>query len=314
MDDRSPGLTPEARERPPAAPERRAYRRHRPSHALPIVLGILLGAAAIAIAVVVLRSSADDSAAATTSADTPVSALPTLKIVFPEGFTREEMARRIGAVNRIAKEERGLETALVPKEYLAETRRSSIPAEFGAEKKRLPLEGFLFPATYEFTTKTTAGELVGLQLVAFRRAWSQVDLRAAEKRNLTPYDVLIIASMIEAEVRVAKERALVAAVIYNRLRAGMTLGIDSTIRYGLDIPPDESITQSQLEQENPYNTRRNTGLPPTPIGNPGLASMKAAAKPAAVDYLYFARKKDCRTHFFTESQEEFLAFLDGPRC
>ena len=120
--------------------------------------------------------------------------------------------------------------------------------------------------------------------------------------------------MIEAEVRVAKERALVAAVIYNRLRAGMTLGIDSTIRYGLDIPPDESITQSQLEQENPYNTRLNTGLPPTPIGNPGLASMKAAAKPAAVDYLYFARKKDCKTHFFTESQEEFLAFLDGPRC
>ncbi len=313
MDD-PPGLTPEARERPPAAPERREYRRHRPSHALPIVLGILLGAAAIAIAVVVLRSSGDDSAAATTSADTPVPALPTLKIVFPEGFTREEMARRIGAVNGIAKEERGLETALVPKEYLAETRRSPIPAEFGAERRRLPLEGFLFPATYEFTTATTAGELVELQLAAFRRAWSQVDLRAAEKRNLTPYDVLIIASMIEAEVRVAKERALVAAVIYNRLRAGMTLGIDSTIRYGLDIPPDESITQSQLEQENPYNTRLNTGLPPTPIGNPGLASMKAAAKPAAVDYIYFARKKDCKTHFFTESQEEFLAFLDGPRC
>ena len=103
MDD-PPGLTPEARERPPAAPERREYRRHRPSHALPIVLGILLGAAAIAIAVVVLRSSGDDSAAATTSADTPVPALPTLKIVFPEGFTREEMARRIGAVNGIAKE------------------------------------------------------------------------------------------------------------------------------------------------------------------------------------------------------------------
>ncbi len=132
------------------------------------------------------------------------------------------MAARIGAVNRIAREERDLDTSLVPKEYLVETSRSPIPAEFGATKKRLPLEGFLFPATYEFTPRTTSKQLVDLQLAAFRRAWEQIDLTYAEERNLTPYDVLIIASMIEAEVRVPKERALVAAVIYNRLRAGMT--------------------------------------------------------------------------------------------
>ena len=131
------------------------------------------------------------------------------------------MAARIGAVNRIAREERDLDTSLVPKEYLVETSRSPIPAEFGATKKRLPLEGFLFPATYEFTPRTTSKQLVDLQLAAFRRAWEQIDLTYAEERNLTPYDVLIIASMIEAEVRVPKERALVAAVIYNRLRAGM---------------------------------------------------------------------------------------------
>ena len=84
--------------------------------------------------------------------------------------------------------------------------------------------------------------------------------------------------------------------------------------YGLDIPPGESITQSQLDTPNPYNTRLNRGLPPTPIGNPGLASMKAAAKPAATDFVYYARKQDCKTHFFTASEAEFLAFLDGPRC
>jgi len=309
MGDEPPGLS--TRRPSKARPGRPEYRRHRPSHALPIALGVLLGAAAIAIAVVFLRSGSDE-AAATTATQTPV--LPTLKIVFPEGFTRHEMAERIGAVNAIAKKRRDLETALVPKEYLVETRSSPIPAQFGAPRKRESLEGFLFPATYDFTTKTTAHQLAELQLAAFRKAWATVDLSYAKKRNLTPYDVLTIASMIEAEVRVPRERALVSAVIYNRLKAGMTLGIDATLRYGLDIPADKAITQSQLADETPYNTRLHHGLPPTPINNPGLASMKAAAHPAKVGYLYYARKKDCKSHFFTASEAQFLAFLDGPRC
>ena len=85
----------------------------------------------------------------------------------------------------------------------------------------------------------------------------------------------------------------------------MPLGIDSTIRYGLGIPPTEAIRESQLESDNPYNTRRFTGLPPTPITNPGLASLQAAARPARVDYLFFIRKPDCRSHFFTASEQEF---------
>ena len=94
----------------------------------------------------------------------------------------------------------------------------------------------------------------------------------------------------------------------------MPLGIDATLRYGLDISPDESIRQSDLESNNPYNTRKRKGLPPTPINNPGLAAMRAAANPADVDYLYYARKEDCKSHFFTESFEEFETFLGGPRC
>ena len=104
-----------------------------------------------------------------------------------------------------------------------------------------------------------------------RTAWEDVDLGFARTKNLTPYDVLIIASMIEEEVLVPKERPLVAAVIYNRLKLGMTLGIDATIRYGLGVPPTESLRESQLADPNPYNTRIHTGLPPTPITNPGLA-------------------------------------------
>ena len=131
--------------------------------------------------------------------------------------------------------------------------------------------------------------------------------RYAKKKNLTPYDVLIIASMVEKETIASEERAKVAAVIYNRLKARMALFIDATIRYGLDVPGTESLRKSQLESDNPYNTRTHVGLPPTPIANPGLASMKAAARPAKEGYLYFVRKPDKIHHFFTASESEFLA-------
>ena len=100
--------------------------------------------------------------------------------------------------------------------------------------------------------------------------------------------MLIIASLIEKEVIAPEERALVAAVIYNRLKAGMNLGIDATTRYGLNVPPTESLRQSHLDSSNPYNTRNASilGLPPTPIANPGSPSMQAAAHPAKVDYLH----------------------------
>ena len=114
--------------------------------------------------------------------------------------------------------------------------------------------------------------------------------------------------MIEKEVVAPEERPLVAAVIYNRLRERIPLGIDATIRYALDVPATESLRVSQLEHPTPYNTREHQGLPPGPIANPGLASMQAAAHPAKVDYLYFVRKPDKVHHFFTRSKEEFVEF------
>jgi peptidoglycan lytic transglycosylase G len=232
-----------------------------------------------------------------------------LKIVFPEGFTAEEMAERITAVNKIAREKRKVRPKLRETEYRRLTRRSRLPGQLAGDRKPRPLEGFLFPATYEFLPKTTTKQLVNKQLVAFDRAWGQLDLAYAKSKNLTPYDVLIIASMVEKETLAPDERPKVAAVIYNRLKAGMTLGIDATLRYGLDIPATESIRKSQLESDNPYNTRKLTGLPPTPIANPGLASMQAAAHPAKVKYLFFARKPDKVHHFFTADENEFLRYL-----
>jgi UPF0755 protein len=113
--------------------------------------------------------------------------------------------------------------------------------------------------------------------------------------------------MIEKEIQVPEERELAAAVIYNRLKAGDTLGIDATIRYYLGNY-DEQLTESELADPHPYNTRVNAGLPPTPISNPGLASIEAAAKPAKSDVFYFVIKPGtCNEHTFVETEEEFLA-------
>ena len=241
----------------------------------------------------------------------PVAPPPkTLRIIFPEGFTREQMATRVGEVNKIAEAKRNVEPRLSPSRYRALTAGSSrVPPQFLTEGRPPNLEGFLFPATYEFTAKTTTRQLVNKQLIAFRRNWARLNLRYARSKNLSPYDVLIIASMVEKEVIAPEERALVAGVIYNRLKAGMTLGIDATIRYGLNVPGTESLRESHLTDPTPYNSRIHAGLPPTPIANPGLASMQAAAHPAKVNYLYFVRKPDRVHHFFTASKREFDNYL-----
>ena len=230
-------------------------------------------------------------------------------IVFPEGFTRGEMARRVAAVDKIAERKRHVRARLSGPAYLAATRKPRAPACF--RNRVRTMEGFLFPATYEFFPQTTSAQLVQDQLGAFCDNWEQVDLRYARSKNLTPYDVLVIASMVEKETLSPDERQLVSAVIYNRLHARMPLGIDATLRYGLGIPPTESIHESQLESDSPYNTRKHAGLPPTPIANPGLASLQAAAHPAKVNYLYFVRKPDKKHHFFTASFKAFQEYANA---
>jgi len=262
---------------------------------------LLVVAAVLALAVVAAGCMRDE--APPPAETTPP--LVTLRIIFPEGFTRRDMADRVAAVREIAIDKRGVTPRMTKTGYLQASGAAVPPAEFRKDWKLSSIEGFLFPATYEFTKLTSSGRLVNDQLRAFRRSWRKVGMRYAKSKNLTPYDVLIIASMIEKEAVAPEERKLVAAVIYNRLRNRMPLGIDATIRYGRDVPGTEPLKQSDIESDNPYNTRKRLGLPPTPISNPGLASMKAAAHPAAVDYLYFVRKPDGVHHFFTASESEF---------
>jgi UPF0755 protein len=229
------------------------------------------------------------------------------RIVFPEGFTRLQMAARVKDVAAIATRERGRKPRLAEPGYLAASGQKRLIPGFGHR----PLEGFLFPATYQFTERSSATQLVSSQLRAFRRNWRTINLGYARSKNLTPYDVLTIASMVEKEAVAPDERPKIARVIYNRLHAGMPLGIDATVRYAFHVPGTQSLLESQLNSDNPYNTRKRVGLPPTPIANPGLASIQAAAHPVTGNWLYFVRKPDKVHHFFTDSERAFINYKNA---
>lgn len=216
-----------------------------------------------------------------------------ITLTVPEGLPRAE----VGPI---------VESAGIDGDYEATTEsfKGFEPARYGA-KDPPNLEGFLFPATYELEPGSNVSDLVFEQLDAFEANIRDVDLSYAKSKNLNVYDVLKIASMIDREVSVPRERRLVAAVIYNRLSRGEPLGIDATTRYEYGNFSDP-LTSAQLEKDTPYNTRLNAGLPPTPIGNPGLASIQAAARPAKVNYLFYVVDPEgCGEHSFTASAAEF---------
>ena len=237
----------------------------------------------------------NDEPTATTTAVEPVK---TTDVVVPEGLTIDQ----IGPVAKKAGLKGDYEQAA--KQALKSPPKFFSLKEYGAEDAP-SLEGFLFPATYEVERGAPVSDLIDKQLEAFEQNFAGVKLAYAEDKNLTGYDVVKIASMVEREVQVPKERPLVAAVIYNRLSAGDFLGIDATLRYGLEKYSGQ-LLESELASDDPYNTRTNPGLPPTPIGNPGLDSLEAAAKPAETDAYYFVVKPGtCGEHFFTADAAEF---------
>ncbi|MDX6702930.1 MAG: hypothetical protein QOF26_3156 [Baekduia sp.] len=226
-------------------------------------------------------------------------AAPTVKVTIPEGRSIREAATVVAGS--------GLSGSYV-KAATRNPRTVTGLKSFSVPKGTTTLEGFLFPATYELkrgATTATARKLADEQLSAFRANYRGLDRRAARRKHLTDYDVLIIASMIEREAGVSKDRPLISAVIYNRLKDRMPLGIDATLRYHLNNW-SRPLKQSELQQDSPFNTRTRQGLPPTPIGSPGLASIKAALAPANVPYLYYV-VKPCGNgaHAFSASNAQF---------
>jgi len=228
------------------------------------------------------------------AAPKPTAAPAVVRVLIPEGETRRQIAARARAA--------GLTGS-----YPAASKRSSLlnPAHYGAPAHTSSLEGFLFPATYELYRGDPAGRLVHEQLIAFTERFGDSEIRRARALHITPYQLLIVASMVEREAQLSGDRAKVAAVIYNRLQLRMALGIDATLRYALD-DYTHPLTTAQLALDSPYNTRLHRGLPPTPIDNPGLAAIHAAAHPAHVGYLYYVAGADgCGEQVFSTTNAQF---------
>jgi UPF0755 protein len=177
------------------------------------------------------------------------------------------------------------------------------------------LEGFLFPATYEIEPGATAPGVLTMMVDRFKQAAETVGLEeGAERLGLTPYDVVIVASLIEREVKFDDEYGKVARVVYNRLDQGIPLGIDAAIAFGVGKNAGEPLTRSDLAKDTPYENRRQTGLPPTPIASPGEATLQGALEPVDSDILYYVLATEEGRSFFTNDYNEFLRQRDKSRA
>ena len=216
-----------------------------------------------------------------------------VSVTFPEGSWLTDFARIVGE-----------KTHLSEKSFLdlvSSGKLSSAYLPDGVEK----LEGLLFPSTYQIVETDSARSVARRLIEEFEEQAGEADLSRAESLGVTPYEAVTIASMIEAEAALDEERPMIARVIYNRLDQGMTLGIDATVLYALGEHKD-ILTREDLGIDSPYNTRIVSGLPPTPIGAPGHASLKASVAPAEGEWLYYVLA-DCEGHHaFSVAYEDFL--------
>lgn len=223
-----------------------------------------------------------------------------VRLTIPEGYTLRQTAERVSEA-----------TGLTVEDFLEAASSGEFEVPILPPERRFDLEGFLFPKTYDLPGEVSAREVIQVFLEQFRRETEALDWSRAERLGVTPYQALIIASMIEREAVLDEERPLVAAVIYNRLRLDMALQIDATVQYAL---PEWKpvLTYEDLKTPSPYNTYLHKGLPPGPICSPGLASIKAALDPAQVDYLYYVAVGEGR-HFFTSDYQAFLEAKEKAR-
>ncbi|MGH2688068.1 MAG: endolytic transglycosylase MltG [Actinomycetota bacterium] len=217
-----------------------------------------------------------------------------LKLTIPEGLTEWQTAERVAEA-----------TPITAEAFLAAAKPVTVKPAALPEGVQT-LEGFLYPETYFITERETAEDLVRRLVGEYDRRTADAPWDRAQALGRTPYEILVIASMVEREAQDPAEAGLVSAVIHNRLERGMQLGIDATVRYGIRKLTGP-LLQSDLDKPTPYNTRLIPGLPPTPIGNPGETAIRAALEPADSNALYFVRTANCRNHVFTETYEEFLA-------
>jgi uncharacterized YceG family protein len=264
----------------------------------------LAGAAAVlAVTLVVARDDRDrtrlgeHSTTTSTTSTTPAPGAADATVMVPEGLSLRQLVTRLttgpDAVEGFTAE--GLQQALADPGL----RSHLLPAD------QPSLEGRLFPDTYELPADATEGDLVTRMVDRFDAVAGDLDLAGdAERLGRTPHEVLTVASVVEEETRFDDERARLARVLYNRLDLGMPLGVDATLCYVDGTDPCE-LSRDDLDSGSPYNTRRNKGLPPTPISSPGRASLDAALHPADGDWLYYVMTEADGHHRFVSTVEEF---------
>lgn len=192
----------------------------------------------------------------------------TLTITIPEGRTQDFYFQRIADLTDFSAEE--------VKEIAEDTDALGLPEEADGN-----LDGYLFPATYEFNPGTHPQDMLAEMVTTTFRTLDERDVDESDRHR-----ILTIASIIEREARLSEDRPMISGVIYNRLDQDMQLEMDSTVKY---LSPSEGVFTSDEERsiDSPYNTYQNTGLPPGPIAGPGVASIEAAINPADHDYLFF---------------------------
>jgi len=181
------------------------------------------------------------------------------------------------------------------------------------------LEGYLYPDTYEFSPETSPAQLIEMMIKRFRVVWKPDWSDKARSLNLSPREVVTVASLIETGAKLADERPVVASVIYNRLQRRMPLAVDSSVIYASKLEGkwknDGKVYKSDVERRSPYNTRLHTGLPPGPIASPGESSLLAAVNPTETDYLYYVRDpaRDDGAHNFYANSSGFDAGVQALR-
>lgn len=215
------------------------------------------------------------------------------RITIPEGMTLDEIAERL-ADNGFGEREKFLQ-AMQQVDLIADW-------DPAADKN---LEGYLFPDTYFFTRSMSEEEIVQAMVNDFREAWTPKHFQRANELDLTIREVITLASLIEKETGLTRERPLISAVFHNRLRQNLKLACDPTVIYAVKLVKefDGVIHQSDLNLDSPYNTYLYPGLPPGPIANSGLESIEAALHPTDVNYLYFVSTND-GAHFFSTNYRD----------
>jgi len=212
-----------------------------------------------------------------------------ITLAIPEGWGIERTAARV-------QDKLGIPAADFIE--LATTGAKHFSYSFLADNPTDSLEGYLFPKTYQFKKGVKAADVINTMLAQYGKETAALDYTKAKAKNLTPHDILTIASIIEREASVASDRPNVASVIYNRLAFHMRLQLDSTVQYALN--GKAKLTLQDLKTDSPYNTYMNAGLPPGPICSPGIIAIKAALNPAKTKYLYYILTyKDGRQSFAT---------------